>query len=322
MSKYTIETLSPLNHRFEAAHYKINQSDVDMANKLVAIIESSRTNGQPQPGDALELYDKHGDYYGSAHIDRKSAYVDDAWDVCERAYCPYVSPNDNETNIVCDTSGGAWPQIPNSLTLIGKRKKRFWRFGHCGACGDGGIEFEAEVNVWEYRAPDAKYGKYTTKDYDKMYISYRSQDEDGNPTHESGYVYFGSHDGTSSMAWKNKTDYLIWLRTVKGVELEGNYENQTVVFYYKTNIQRITKDEWWAMDLPIDTRMSNGSIVMRKFEYDDEKHLLIEYTYGGQCKNGGYSAYYCADLELDWRTNKPYRYQRELLEGEERRRHD
>lgn len=301
---YSIDTLKEINQSYDY-RYRVSQSDVDKANAYVQLIESTRSNVQPKAGDRLRLTTKHGDYYSSAHIEGDYPWGDEpSYNICECPYVPFIGITENKDGIWCSTSGGAWQGVPkDKLRYVGREKKLFCDWGHMGACAGGAMYFEAEVSVWEYAEPNPKYGTYTTKDWNRQYISFCENPKDGSP-----YRYFG--DG---MAYKDREDYLAWLKTHKGVEFEGNWPNQTVVFFYRTEHRFVTKEEYLSLDLPVDTRMWNGSICNCKFEYDDENHKIIEYSYGGNCKGGGISSWYCEDLQLDWRTHKPFEYQRKVM---------
>lgn len=307
---YTVESLNAINYRYNADH-RLNQGDVDKANRFVALIENGRSTDKPMPGDVLELTDEYGHYYGNAHIERDSIVEENSLDVCEHAYIPFVNEHESDRRISMNTSGGSWPQIPNTVKLIGQREKTFCVWGGSGACANGSINFNATVNVWEYIAPNLKHGTYTTKDFEKAYVYFSDK------PNEYGYIiHVHGHGGASGGAFKSNEEYDIWRRTFKAVEFDGNWPNQKVIFFYKHREKPISKEAWWKMEAPIDTRMWNGSMVMCKFAYDDEKHELIDYCYAdGQMKGGGYSAYYCADLELDWRSHKPYEYQWGLTKG-------
>ena len=60
---------------------------------------------------------------------------------------------DSSVVLAYHKSGGYWFSIPEELQglvkYIGKDKKTFCAWGHCGACGDGAFQFQAIVNVWE-----------------------------------------------------------------------------------------------------------------------------------------------------------------------------
>ncbi|MEF9983732.1 MAG: DUF4121 family protein [Oscillospiraceae bacterium] len=281
---YTIGTLKEINQQYDHNH-GLTQSDVNMANTYVDVIQRSRTDNQIQVGDIVELTTKHGDYYKKAHIESYNAETS-SWSVCQEAYTPFVIFNSGKTNIICNTSGGAWSGVPNKLTLIGKRLKLFCDWGNCGACGNGAVNFQAEVNVWEYSEPNRLYGEFSTKDFNKKYISY-CVDEHGQPKDGSQYRYLG--DG---IAFTNRNEYEAWLKTYKGVEFKGNWENQTVVFLYKENSHLISEVDWDNLNLPVDSRMCNGTILV-KVKYDDEQHVIETYrfTNDGSKYRGVYQVY-------------------------------
>ena len=208
--KYTIDTLREINARFCGSHILINY-DVDKANMYVELIENTRSEKIPSVGDCVRYTNEYGDYYGAAHIEK--ADVNEVY-ICERPYTPFIHEYDGR--ISCNTGGGAWTHLPTrELKYIGKIKKRFCDWGNCGGCADGAIDFIAEVSLWEYvdsKNPFvSKNGyKFTTKDFDKQYISF-------NPKDNSPYVYFG--DGN---AWKSKTDLYAYLRAYRAEIFKGH----------------------------------------------------------------------------------------------------
>ena len=270
MQKYTIETLLPLNGSYHMAH-RLSQADVDMANKYRTIIEASRSNNHIQPGDIVELYTQHGDYHRNAHFEKWDS-VNNNWSVCEKPSTPFVWLNSSENNICCSTSGGPWMCVPGNLRLIGKRRKLFMEWGHCGSCANGAVTFEAEVNVWEYKHPEPYFCDYSTKEYSKHYITCCA-DERGNLKNGSRYRYIG--DG---MCFETEEEYAVWLKTFRGVGFKGFWPNQTVIFCYKRIDKLLTKVEYDTLDLPIDTRRCNGVIEV-KVLYDDALHAITEYRY-------------------------------------------
>ena len=143
--RYTIESLSKINQRFIGTHYWLKQSDVEMANELVEAIENTRTEDKPQPGDIVLYTNEYGEYFSHAHIETVD---EDTIYLCERANT-YISVSDEK--VYCSSSGGTWKYINiKDLKYTGnQQEKRFWHFGSCGACADGGIDFYAKVNVWE-----------------------------------------------------------------------------------------------------------------------------------------------------------------------------
>jgi len=191
--------------------------------------------------------------------------------ICENPSVPFAFLSKTKDNIKCNTSGGAWCNIPINLKLIGKRKKIFKDWGHRGVCAHGAIKFEALVNVWEYKQPEPLYGDFSTKEYDKHYISY-CVDSLGYPK-DGIYRYLGN-----SIAFTRKEDYEAWRDTYRGVEFNGNWPNQTVVFIYKRIENLISEQKFESLDLPVDTRIQNG-IIKVKVRYDDVNHTITEYRY-------------------------------------------
>lgn len=286
---YTLETLKKINIRFECDH-TIRDSDVVMANDYVKLIENSRSTVAPKVGDRIRYTNEYGEYYGRAHIEQ---IEDDKVYICERPYVPFIWKKDD--GIGCLTSGGAWNYISiGKLKYLGKELKTFCDWGNCGPCGNGAVEFQAEVSVWEYVSPNNCYAPYTTKDYNKQFIRY-VVDQFGNPTDGSNYRYFG--DG---IAFETDKDYQAWLRTYRGVEFQGSWGKSKIVFLYREQEHLITKDEWDTLDYPIDTRMCNG-VIFVKVHYDDENHCIHTYRFTN-------------DGSANWRTHKPYMIARRELE--------
>ena len=86
--KYSIETLRERNVSYDHQHW-LTQKDVDMANNYVELIERTRSEITPQIGDRLVYVTEHGDYYGNALIDSRSA-KEGYLSVCEQPYVPFV----------------------------------------------------------------------------------------------------------------------------------------------------------------------------------------------------------------------------------------
>lgn len=261
---YDKESLAAINARFLGAHFSLSDSDVIHANHLSELIESTRNANHPMPGDIVEFTTRQGGYYANAHIE---SIEENKLYICEQPYVPFMYEVNHK--FYFSTSGGAWTYIPSNLKRIGSRPKCFTDWGHCGPCADGAVDFFAEVNVWEYVEPNPFFGSYTTKDYCKQFISY--DPKDSSPW---GYHYHG--DG---QAYRTEKQYLAWLTTYYGVEFEGFWENQVVVFCYHENSVLISKEEWDELDLPMDTRMMNGSIIDIKYRVDHDTHVITEYRY-------------------------------------------
>jgi len=67
------------------------------------------------------------------------------------------------------------------------------------------------------------------------------------------------------------------------VEFPGGSQNQVILFLYREAEILISREEWDALDLPLDTRRVNG-IIHVKVHYDDVAHLITAYRF----TNSGY----------------------------------
>lgn len=79
--KYTLDTLKKINERFIESH-RMKESDVEMANAYVELIERTRSTTEPQSGDLIQYTDEHGNYYSAAHIEKVNG--DGTVNVCEK----------------------------------------------------------------------------------------------------------------------------------------------------------------------------------------------------------------------------------------------
>lgn len=301
--KYTKESLAKINARFLGTHYTLTDSDVQMANKYVDLIESTRSETTPKAGDILVLTNKYGEYYPKAHIE----HVGDCYggNVCENAYVPFVSMH--RDGIRCSTSGGSWLTVdPSEMKYVGEMPKKFCDWGHCGGCADGAIEFVAMVSVWEWKSPEC--GEYTTKDYNKYHVS--DSGEDSDYTIQTGYRFHVSKNGMMShKAFKTETDYKAWLATYRGVEVDDT------VWAYREIERHVSPDQFEDLDLPEDTMLFNGNIMRCKRDYDDENHMVYTYFvwYWEEDTDEHYSDRYMRQNKireekyvLDYFTHKPY----------------
>lgn len=269
---YTKETLAEVNGRFLGTHYCLHDSDVEKANKFVELIERTRSTTQPKPGDILHLTDKYGMYFPFAHIEKTTLGV--GGNICEHAYVPFIS--EREDGISCSTSGGAWQDVDFAdMKYVGKVKKKFCDWGHCGGCKDGAIEFEAEVSVWEYKDPNPYEPGYSTQFYEKYYVS--DSGEDTKYTRESGYRWHVSRAGQgfgNCCAFKTKEDYDAWLKTFRGKVFKGNWHNQSIVWAWKEDKIHVTPEEFDAMPWAEDTMLFNGAVRKCKRYYDELDHRV------------------------------------------------
>lgn len=260
---YTLKTLSEINQRFLSAHYELLQTDVDKANKCIELIEKSRTTERPMRGDIVRYTTENGEYYAHAFIESihdGQAYIAESSSV-------YACANEKfEDGFSCQVSaGGAFHYIPvDHMVYIGTEEKRFWHFGHCGGCADGGIDFYATVNVWEC---NLNKGRYSTKTHNKYYIYYDPEPE----KRKSPY-----HFTTNGKAWKTKADFQAWLRTVRGV-VEPSETKLFVVWTYKQAEHHCSPEEYEDLNAPEDTFLMNGSIRRCKRIYDDKHYIVHTY---------------------------------------------
>lgn len=261
---YTLETLSKINQRFLSAHYELTESDVEKVNTCVELLEKSRTTEKPIRGDIVRYTTENGEYYAHAFIESikdGQAYIAESSSV-------YVCANEKfQDGFSCQVSaGGAFHYIPvDHMVYIGTEKKRFWHFGHCGGCADGGIDFYATVNVWEC---NLNKGRYSTKTHNKYYIYYDPEPE----KRKSPY-----HFTTNGKAWKTEEDFQAWLRTFRGVVEPGNWENQLIVWTYKNIEHHLSPEEYEDLNVPEDTFLMNGSIRRCKRVYDDKSYIVHTY---------------------------------------------
>ena len=175
--KYSIETLRERNVSYDHQHW-LTQKDVDMANNYVELIERTRSEITPQIGDRLVYVTEHGDYYGNALIDSRSA-KEGYLSVCEQPYVPFVWEEDG--NIRLSVSGGAFHSVnPEELKFLKWTEGVFKDWGHCGACANGSVSFLAKVPLWFYAEPNPRYGDFTTETYRKFYLHKREESENGN----------------------------------------------------------------------------------------------------------------------------------------------
>lgn len=255
MKKYTIETLAEINSRFINVHFGINQSDVGMVNELLELVEKTRSTIMPKPGDIVEYINEYGDYFSSAHIESVENGI---IYLCERA-STYISKTD-ENRISCSSSGGTWKHISiENLEYVRKTERKFWHFGHCGACADGGIDFYATVNLWKC---DLNKEPFSTKTHDKYYISYSD--------HEDSYRYFASQNGMSSCAWRTKKEFQAWLRTHRAIV------NGHTIWTYKEEQHQVSPEEYDNLNAIEDVMQMNGKRLCKRI-YDDANFTLHTY---------------------------------------------
>lgn len=257
-NKYTLETLLPLNVSYDCEHC-LTQSDVDIANTLVELIEQTRTDEHPQVGDLMVHISKHGDYSPCALIEKE---YKGALSVCIHPYIPFVYRKDN--GIGCDVSGGPFSRVEISdIEFKGWDTAYFKEWGHCGPRANGCVNFAAQVALWEYREPDPLYGDFTTKDWQRIYVR---KDTDG----DAGYLYQGI-----GICCKDKEEFEEFLSDHEGTAFPGNWHNQVVVWCFKHSVKGISREQWDAMDITVSERVVHGRIQPVKICKDMENHESI-----------------------------------------------
>ncbi len=261
--KYDINSLIEQNSSYNMEH-TVTQYDVDKANMYVALIESTRSQTTPQAGDILRYTDEHGSYSPHAHIEFNR---EDICNICERPYIPFIRPN--ATGIQCNTSGGAWDNLPTGeLKYIGKEEKVFCDWGHCGACANGSICFTAEVSVWEYIHPVPLYGEFTTEKWRKLYVT---RVNETNYINNGGYLYSGD-----KVSFRTEEELQKFIKTYKGTIFDGHWQNQYVIWCYREEQKQVSHKEYYNLDLPLITIYCNGQ-RSAKVEYDDENKIATAY---------------------------------------------
>ena len=154
------------------------------------------------------------------------------------------------------------------MDIFTNKRTEIYR-GNCGGCADGAIDFIAEVSLWEYvdsKNPFVSENgyKFTTKDFDKQYISFNPKD--------SPCVYFGE-----DCAWKSKTDLYAYLRTYRAEIFKGHWQNQFIIWTWKEKQHHVSPTEFDSLKLEEDTFLMNGDIMKCKRKYDEITHTVHTY---------------------------------------------
>jgi len=148
---YTLETLKNENESYDKQH-GVNHSDVIEINKLKALLETSLKTALR--AGVIVVCKGEEKTYENGHLDSVNYLNEYGYHVCVQPSV-YVGLSDNEFGYWFSTSGGYFfcEKDSGKFKSTGEtRLKTFWTFGHCGACGGGGIYFKAEVAVYEYES--------------------------------------------------------------------------------------------------------------------------------------------------------------------------
>lgn len=256
--KYSIETLRERNVSYDHQHW-LTQEDVDMANSYVELIERTRSKITPQ----IVYVTEHGDYYGNALIDSRSA-KEGYLSVCEQPYVPFVWEEDG--NIRLSVSGGAFHSVnPEELKFLKWTEGVFKDWGHCGACANGSVSFLAKVPLWFYAEPNPRYGDFTTETYRKFYLHKREESENGN-------LYQGF-----DIAFRDEAEFRQFLKDYEGTVFKGNWDNQIVLWCFRREYVFLPSAEWEKIKIPAVERKLNFHPEQVKIVKDMEKHITYFY---------------------------------------------
>jgi hypothetical protein len=144
--KQKIIELSGIYNRY----HKVKDSDVAVAKELIQLIESTRSQTTPVPGDRIICIGPER-VYERGHLE---CQPEDYSSVCTEPFISFVFKGQGGLPVF-STSGGYWLSAEASrFALAGICLKRFKTWGHCGPCGNGAFTFQAEVSVWELRSDE------------------------------------------------------------------------------------------------------------------------------------------------------------------------
>ena len=259
MKKYTLETLKKENVLFDS-YYGLDESDVEKVNRIIEMIERSRSVNVIQKYDVVEYTNEYGEYFPKATVTMKKG---ENIELCENAGV-YLGICDSK--LCGSASGGAFNHHKeNEFAYKGMSNNTFWTWGNAGACANGGIYFTAAVNLWECN--DSKE-MFSTKTHDKYYLSYRKAENNGD------YQYFASKAGMSSYAWRTEEDMQAWLRTKRAVVTGKNTWGGAVIWTYKEVEHHLSDIEFDALNAQEDIFIMNGSKRRCKRIYDDKNYIL------------------------------------------------
>lgn len=262
MEKYTLETLKKENELFDS-YYGLDESDVEKVNRIIEMIERSRSVNVIQKYDVVEYTNEYGEYFPKATATMKR---EGNIELCENAGV-HLNICDNE--LCGSASGGVFSHHKESeFAYKGTSSNTFWTWGNAGACANGGIYFTATVNLWECN--DNKE-MFSTKTHDKYYLSYRKAENNDD------YQYFASKVGMSSYAWRTEEDMQAWLRTKRAVVTGENTWGGAVIWTYKEVEHHLSDIEFDALNAHEDIFLMNGSKRRCKRVYDDVNCILHTY---------------------------------------------
>ena len=133
--------------------YELTDRDREVISTIGAAFQRRPENGQPQPGDAVEVHHPtKGLLYRTAHIEGNWYGEEGTMTICTQASGRFVSVEGGQ--LAFSTSGGYWrtitaEQLPR-FERIGRIEKSFWTWGSRGVGAGRGVYFSIEVNLWRY----------------------------------------------------------------------------------------------------------------------------------------------------------------------------
>ena len=259
--KTTLEELRDNNIGYTLGMDGITEADLRLVNGIIDKIEQTRTR-KPQPLDVVEYTDSFGCYYPNAIIDGDT-YRNGSTALCECG-SSYISVSDDGT--LCKSiSGGAFPLIDkDKLRYIGKKEKIFWTFSTLGAGARHALYFKAEVSCFELNLREESLKRYTTKDYDYIFVQ-----DWGNRTSECGYKYTVTKGPYPHCAFHTKEELNEYLSLYEAVE-EPYFDNDNLRKKYwilkSAFVSVWTEDEFGKIKADrTETSLFNGRQVPTKY---------------------------------------------------------
>lgn len=208
--KTTLEELRNNNAGYAFGKSGITEADLQKINEIIECIEQSRTK-IPQKLDCVVYTDEYGNYYPDAIIDGET-YGKGSFALCERGSA-HVDI-DYENKPFGSISGGSFPSIDkNKLKYIGTKEKWFWTFSTMGAGANQGLYFKAEVSCFELNNRPKIFRKYTTQNYDCIYVQ-----DMGDMSLQYGYQFTVRKNTYSFCAFKEESELKAFLARYKAVE--------------------------------------------------------------------------------------------------------
>lgn len=229
---YTVETLQYLNDSHDYG-YPVTQSDTDKVNRLIAAIRQERDgNERPVAGDMIEYTSRNGDFFNAAHIGRITGKN---YEICLSGKTPFCYENENGAGY--DIHEGIWTHPDKAVPEpAGIKAGLFRTWGHAGRCAHGLIYFKTFVRSWRYAEPNPMFGKYTTRNWTKYFISKLPD-----PERKGEFTY---KSDAFSLYSTEELDRLVEI--LHGELFNGVYRNSLILWGYRMEWAFLTEEEWNA----------------------------------------------------------------------------